>query len=77
MKFNDFYVRKTAPHNEIFIIIENDIPIQFRPLNIVEVNYDTLFDPLETAILSKILVSPFAQLQNTNDSVPCLKTLRI
>lgn len=44
--------------------MENDIPIQSKPLNIIEVNYDTLFDSLETTIFSKILVSTAAQVQH-------------
>lgn len=50
--------------------MENAIPIQSKPLNIVEMNYDTLFDSMESARLYEILVSPKAQLQHTEESRP-------
>lgn len=56
VKFDDFNVRKTAPLNEIKFTMENDIHIQFGPLNIIEVNYDTP----EMARRSEVLLSPSA-----------------
>lgn len=53
-------------------IMESDIPISSGPLNIVEVNYDTLFDPTETTHLSEILVSPMAQQQHAEVSRPII-----
>ena len=41
--------------------MESDILISSGPLNIVEVNYDDLFDPTETTHISEILVSVVAQ----------------
>ena len=61
VKFNDYYVRNTAPSRETKAILESDIPASSGPLNIVEVNYDNLFDPVDTAQLSEILVSSEAQ----------------
>ena len=40
--------------------MESDIPASSGPLNLVEVNYDDLFDPVETAKLYEVLVSPTA-----------------
>lgn len=60
MKLDDFYVQKTTPLNETNFIVENDIPIESGPLNIVDVNYETIFDPPEIARLSEFLTSPFA-----------------
>lgn len=64
MKFGDFYVWKTIPLNETKFVMEKHIPITSGPLKIIEINYDTLFDPPKTARLYKILVSPSAQLQH-------------
>ena len=63
IKFDDYYVRNTGPSNETKVILESDIPASSGPLNIVEINYDYLFDPVDTSHLSKIIVSPVAQQQ--------------
>lgn len=70
MKFDDFYVRKTTPLNEPKFMMENELPIGSRPVNIVEVDYETLFDPPKTTRLVEVLISPSAQLQHTKDSSP-------
>ncbi|KAL7607950.1 hypothetical protein Lser_V15G09808 [Lactuca serriola] len=46
--------------------MESDIPATSGPLNLVESNYDDLFDPIETAKLSEVLVSPAAQQQHAD-----------
>lgn len=47
-----------------------DIPPSEDPLNIVEVNYDHLFDPIPTTQLSEVLVSTEAQQQHADVSGP-------
>ena len=61
MKFYDFYVWKATPLNETKFIRENDIPVESEPLNIVEVNYETLFDPPENARLFNVIIYHSAQ----------------
>ena len=64
VKFDDCYVRNTDPTSETKAILESDIASSSDSLNIVELNYDDLFDPIETAQLSEVLVSPEAQQQH-------------
>ena len=70
VKFDDYYVHNTAPSTETEAILECDVPESSGPLNIVEVNYDDLFDPIETTKLSKVLVSPEAQMYHAEVSGP-------
>lgn len=70
VKFYAFYVQKTAPFNETKFILQNGIPTHSAPLNIVEVNYGTIFDPPETTRLIEIQVSPVPQLQHSEVSGP-------
>lgn len=70
--FDDYYVRNTAPSNETKVILESDIPFSSGPFKIVEINYDDLFDPIETAQLSEVLVSLEAQQQHAEVSGPTL-----
>lgn len=72
VKFGDYYIRNIAPSTETKSILESDIPASSGPLNLVEVNYDDLFDPVETARLSEILVSLEAQQQHVDVSGPSL-----
>ncbi|CAH1432412.1 unnamed protein product [Lactuca virosa] len=72
VKFDDYYVHNTAPSTETKAILESDIPASSGPLNIVEVNYDDLFDPVEITKLSEVLVSPEAQQQHADVSGPSL-----
>ena len=65
VKFNDYCICNTALSIETKAILESDIPVSSDPLNIVEVNYDDLFDPVETAKISEVLVSPKAQQQHS------------
>lgn len=62
MKVDDFDVWKSPSSMEMKFIMENDIPIQFRTLNTIEVDYGTFFDPPDTARFAEILVSTDAQI---------------
>ena len=64
MKFNDFDVQKTTSLNETKFIMANNIPTQSGPLNIIDVNYNTLFDPLRLLFISYIRVSDLFSLLN-------------
>ena len=64
VRFDDYYVCNTATLSETKSILESDILASLGLLNIVDVNYDDLFDPVETAQLSEILVSLEAQQQH-------------
>ena len=72
MKFDDSHIRIAPPSTETTAIMESDIPATSGPLNLVEINYDDLFDPIETAKLSEVLVSPAAQQQHADVSGPSL-----
>lgn len=73
VKFDDYYVCNIAPWTENKEILKSDIPASSGPINIVEVNYDDLFDPVETAKLSEVLVSPEAQQQHADVSGPSIQ----
>lgn len=75
MKFDYFYVGKTTPLNETKFTMENDIPIKSGPLNIIEVNNETLIDPPKTTRLFEVLISPYVQLQHKTLALQYLKTL--
>lgn len=70
VKFDDSHIRDAPPSTETTAIMECDIPASSGPLNLVEVNYDDLFDPVETEKLSEDLVSPVAQQQHADSSGP-------
>ena len=70
VKFDDSYTCNTPLSTETTAIMESDIFASSGPLNLVEVNYDDLFDPVETAKLSEVLVSPADQQQHADISRP-------
>ena len=61
VKFNDSHIRDAPPSTETTTIMDCDIHASSGPLNLVELNYDDLCDPVETTKLSEVLVSPAAQ----------------
>lgn len=67
-------IRRTRVIEENFYVKFDDfyIPIQYGPLIIVEVNYDTHIDPSENARLYKILLSPATKFQQIEDSTPSI-----
>ena len=72
VKFDNYYILNTPPSTETTAIMESDIPASSGSPNLVEVNYDDLFDPVKTVKLSEVLVSPTAQQQHADVSGPSL-----
>ena len=70
VKFDDYHICNSALSTETTTILESDIPASSGQLNLVEINYDDLFDPVDTAKVSEVLMYLEAQQQHADVSGP-------
>ncbi|KAI3493168.1 hypothetical protein L1887_42158 [Cichorium endivia] len=69
IEFDDQYQWRKK-NQDILYVMENDVPVGHRPIHTVEVDYDLLFDPSETAKEAEVVHSPDAIQQIILESGP-------
>ncbi|KAI3523615.1 hypothetical protein L1887_01875 [Cichorium endivia] len=73
IEFDDQYHWRKK-NQGILYVMENDIPVGHRPIHTVEVDYDLLFDPPETATNAEVIRSPEAIQQIISASGPSISS---
>ncbi|KAI3510673.1 hypothetical protein L1887_17805 [Cichorium endivia] len=69
IEFDDQY-QSRKKNQDILYVMENDVPVGHRPIHTVEIDYDLLFDPSETAKEAEVIHSPDAIQQIISASGP-------
>ncbi|KAI3510751.1 hypothetical protein L1887_17885 [Cichorium endivia] len=69
IEFDDQYQWRKK-NQDILYVMENDVPVGHRPIHTVEIDYDLLFDPPETAKDAEVVHSPDAIKQIISASGP-------
>ncbi|KAI3510698.1 hypothetical protein L1887_17830 [Cichorium endivia] len=69
IEFDDQYQWRKK-NQDILYVIENETPVGHRPMHTVEIDYDLLFDPMETAKDAEVIHSPVAIQQILSASGP-------